>query len=69
MSYWLFTISGTCMQCASAKHKLKTKGIAYEEINIMTTRENAILAQDLNIRTAGTLVDSETKQVIDIDTL
>lgn len=61
----LFTINN-CHQCNVAKEKLKKRGIAYTEVNVMESKHNENWARKYDVKMAGTVIDTETGFPIDL---
>lgn len=62
----LFTMPN-CHVCEETKRKLKEKKLIYREIKVMDNKENQELAIKYNVKMAGTVINEETGEKIDIN--
>ena len=61
----LFTVPN-CHQCEISKEKLEKHGIPYTEIKV-NEKNNMTVAVKYNVKQAGTIIDTETGDVFEID--
>ncbi|HHX67607.1 MAG TPA: hypothetical protein GX708_06065 [Gallicola sp.] len=61
--YLLFTTPG-CHRCSEAKKKLQEGGYEFKEIDVTANEENVLLAEQYGVMIGGTVIDSETKEII-----
>ena len=64
--YLLFT-TPTCGKCKMIKNFLIQKDVPFTEVNIVESKENLELAQKYNISVAGTIINSETGQQVNLE--
>lgn len=61
----LFTVP-FCGNCNVMKQKLKEKDLDYIECNVTKNEENRKLAEKYNITMAGTLINTETGDIVEL---
>lgn len=66
--YLLFTIPN-CGICNNNKRQLEQKQIEFQEIKVMESDKNQELARKYNVRMGGTIIDSNTGKVVDVNDL
>lgn len=63
--YFLFTTPG-CSKCSKAKQKLQEGGYKFTEIDVTASEENMLLAEQYGVMMGGTIINSETKEIIEL---